>query len=409
MNCGFNGSPNNRCVSTHSTTLQSCGVPEKKDCPTTDNCTLTILPSTFPANYNGSISIAAAGDCFVPNQEYHVLAYSPAGLNDRGVAQGVFRNLPGSTTTTSNQKLLTASLDLTGESKTEARDQWATMPGAKYPGGWTYKVCRGNTEGHCGEPARVVGSGSFTVQADPNVSPANVNFVGKWSDKNSTCVFVTGTEVKLQFTEGKPNTDYKWWQDEGIFQPYQCDRITGQCDLTHMDASGNGTFTLTKDHTQDPKTKRICLDYREAPQRNGSNDNCINLQFVSRPPTGETSCASINKVGIQSTPIPPSPPCTDFDGQGGCKAVNTAIGKIEVSPVAFIRRVFAVILSLAGGIALMLIIYSGYKLMTSQGNAETIQGARETLTSAIVGLLFIIFSLVIFEVVTGDILKIPGF
>ncbi len=68
-----------------------------------------------------------------------------------------------------------------------------------------------------------------------------------------------------------------------------------------------------------------------------------------------------------------------------------------------------VILGLAGGIALLLIIYSGYKLMTSQGNPEAIQGARETLPSAIVGLLFIIFSMVILQVIGAGILGIPGF
>jgi hypothetical protein len=47
--------------------------------------------------------------------------------------------------------------------------------------------------------------------------------------------------------------------------------------------------------------------------------------------------------------------------------------------------------------------------MISQGNPEKIQAAREQLTAAIVGLLFIIFSLVIIQVLGYDILHIPGF
>lgn len=92
-----------------------------------------------------------------------------------------------------------------------------------------------------------------------------------------------------------------------------------------------------------------------------------------------------------------------------CAGINTAIGPIDTEPTAFVRKVFEVVLGLAGGIALVLIMISGYKLMASQGNPEAVQGAREQLTSAIVGLLFIIFSFVILQVVGADILRIPGF
>ena len=88
---------------------------------------------------------------------------------------------------------------------------------------------------------------------------------------------------------------------------------------------------------------------------------------------------------------------------------NTAIGPISTNPTEFIKRIFSFILGIAGGIALLLIIFSGYKFMTSQGNPEKIQGARETMTSAIVGLLFIIFSMLILQLIGVDILKIPGF
>jgi hypothetical protein len=66
-------------------------------------------------------------------------------------------------------------------------------------------------------------------------------------------------------------------------------------------------------------------------------------------------------------------------------------------------------LSLSGGIVVLLIIASGYRLMTSQGDPEKVKGAREQLTAAIVGLLFIIFSLVILQAITVDIFHIPGF
>lgn len=88
---------------------------------------------------------------------------------------------------------------------------------------------------------------------------------------------------------------------------------------------------------------------------------------------------------------------------------NTALNKIETEPTRLIGKLFGILLSLSGGIALLLIIYSGYQLMMAQGNPEKIQGAKETLTSAIVGLLFIIFSVVILQIIGVEILRIPGF
>lgn len=118
-----------------------------------------------------------------------------------------------------------------------------------------------------------------------------------------------------------------------------------------------------------------------------------------------TSNSQINAASSPKIPGGSSPkePCPN----GIC---DTAIGQIQAQdPFQFITRIFSIVLSLAALAAVILIIYSGYKLLTSRGNKESIQGARETITSAIVGLLFIVFSLVILSVIAGDILKIPGF
>lgn len=92
-----------------------------------------------------------------------------------------------------------------------------------------------------------------------------------------------------------------------------------------------------------------------------------------------------------------------------CISVNTAIGEINTDPPSFVRSIFSVVLGLAGGIALILIIISGYRFIASGGNPEAIQAARDQLVSAIVGLLFIIFSFVALQIIGVDILRIPGF
>ncbi len=88
---------------------------------------------------------------------------------------------------------------------------------------------------------------------------------------------------------------------------------------------------------------------------------------------------------------------------------QTALGNINTKPFNFITWAFSLILSISGGIALILIIISGYRVLASQGNPEALKGAREQLTAAIVGLLFVIFALVILQIIGYDILRIPGF
>lgn len=119
----------------------------------------------------------------------------------------------------------------------------------------------------------------------------------------------------------------------------------------------------------------------------------------------------VGKIGEKSGEVP-SAPCkeiTDPITKKKTFVCDTALGEISTDPASFIKSIFGILLSLAGGVALLLIIISGYRLMTSQGNPEKVQAAREQLTSAIVGLLFIIFSLAILTIIGVDILRIPGF
>lgn len=95
-------------------------------------------------------------------------------------------------------------------------------------------------------------------------------------------------------------------------------------------------------------------------------------------------------------------------GDGSCTAVDTAIGKISTSPQGFVGSIMGVLLGFSGGIAILLIIASGYEMVTSQGNPEKVKAARERLTSAIVGLLFTIFSVAILQFIGVTILQIPG-
>ena len=85
------------------------------------------------------------------------------------------------------------------------------------------------------------------------------------------------------------------------------------------------------------------------------------------------------------------------------------LGKIPLDPVSFIKSVYTIVLSFAGIAAMAIIIRAGYKFMYSRGDKEVISQARSQLTSAVIGLTFIILAYVILSVIGVDILKIPGF
>lgn len=127
---------------------------------------------------------------------------------------------------------------------------------------------------------------------------------------------------------------------------------------------------------------------------------------VLSDPTKVWPCANAGSVSLSPSNVPTGyalNPCPN----GIC---STAIGDINVAtPTGFIEKIFGILLSISGVIALILIIVSGYQLSLSQGNPEKVKNARERLTAAIIGLLFIIFSVAILQIIGVDILQLPGF
>lgn len=102
------------------------------------------------------------------------------------------------------------------------------------------------------------------------------------------------------------------------------------------------------------------------------------------------------------TPLPPAGPCLG-------NICPTQIGPFDVSnPQAIIKTILIIVLGIAGFAAVILIVYSGYIFMSSGGDKQKIAAAREILTASLLGLLFIIFSVLILEVIGIHILQIPG-
>lgn len=110
--------------------------------------------------------------------------------------------------------------------------------------------------------------------------------------------------------------------------------------------------------------------------------------------------------------------CTSLPGGPGYKpeyclgsyGIQTAIGCIPTTASGFAWFFLKYLLGIAGLIAFFLIILAAFQILTSGGNPEKLEGGKQLLTAALVGLFFIIFSVVILQFIGINILGgLPGF
>lgn len=87
----------------------------------------------------------------------------------------------------------------------------------------------------------------------------------------------------------------------------------------------------------------------------------------------------------------------------------TAIGCIPATQSGLFEKIFSLGISIAGGIAFLLILFGGFQILTSAGNPEQLNEGRELVSAAVAGLLLIIFSVFLLKLIGYDILRIPGF
>jgi len=94
------------------------------------------------------------------------------------------------------------------------------------------------------------------------------------------------------------------------------------------------------------------------------------------------------------------------DCPSGGQGIQTAIGCVPTqgSTDAFMVFMIQWGLGIGGGVAFLLIIYSGFMIITSEGNPQRLSAGKELLTAAVSGLVLLIFSAFILRIVGRDIL-----
>lgn len=165
--------------------------------------------------------------------------------------------------------------------------------------------------------------------------------------------------------------------------------------LVPQTAGAQGTYTCSW-HTTNPTTgKGACKD---------PIDKCEKGFFVPKK-----SCEGFNNIGECITERSCIESFTSDCPRGG-RGINTALGCIPTeNTTEFVKWFLRWAIGIAGGIAFLLILSSGFQIMTSSGNPEKLKGGQEQLTAAISGLLLIIFSVFLLRLIGVDILKLPGF
>lgn len=95
----------------------------------------------------------------------------------------------------------------------------------------------------------------------------------------------------------------------------------------------------------------------------------------------------------------------------GDSGINTAIGCLNVlgGQEQFLGQLLKWGVGVGSGIAFLLILYAGFMVMTAAGNPERLKAGQELLTSAISGLILLIFSIFILRFIGIDILGLDRF
>lgn len=99
----------------------------------------------------------------------------------------------------------------------------------------------------------------------------------------------------------------------------------------------------------------------------------------------------------------------DPTGKCGGNAIDTALGCLPYERTAAIAALLRLLGGTAGALALGSMLFATFLIMTGAGDPKKIQKGRELFSSAIMGLLFLIFAGAILRIVAQQILRLPGF
>lgn len=89
--------------------------------------------------------------------------------------------------------------------------------------------------------------------------------------------------------------------------------------------------------------------------------------------------------------------------------LSTDIGSIPCTPTGFATSLYGIGLSFIGVVALLFIVYGGFLILTSQGDAYQVRRGKSYITYSIIGVVLAVGGYALYQILAIDVIKIPGF
>lgn len=122
-------------------------------------------------------------------------------------------------------------------------------------------------------------------------------------------------------------------------------------------------------------------------------------------PTGQ-QCLNGGCVAIPGGATPPASSGPAMANCPGGQGIQTAIGCIPLTEQGIAGFFLKWGLSIGGGLAFILIVVAGYQIISSSGDPRKLQSGKELLTSAITGLVVLVFAAFILRFIGQDFLSL---
>lgn len=104
------------------------------------------------------------------------------------------------------------------------------------------------------------------------------------------------------------------------------------------------------------------------------------------------------------------PTPTPFNIKCSGNGIETALGCISTEgPTSLVVFLLRLALGIGGGIAFLLMLFGVFQIITSAGSPERLKAGQELITSALIGLMMIIFSIFLLQLIGVQILGLNAF
>jgi hypothetical protein len=127
--------------------------------------------------------------------------------------------------------------------------------------------------------------------------------------------------------------------------------------------------------------------------------------------TNPLVCCDPN-ICCEPTPIPDCPALLSYYEARWCNnnnGVSTSLGCINFNtPLSFISQLLPWLIGIGGLIALLAIVYAGFLITTSGGDPKKVAAGRELIIAILIGLGFIVLSILLLNFIGADILHLEG-